>query len=87
MNLESTQTLLSGERPDAPSHACLILIHGGMELGKRYELTKDVTIGREAANDICLDLQFISRQHARISRRGDGWLIASAKPSRGAHWW
>ena len=76
MNLESTQTLLTGERPDAPDHACLILIHGGMELGKRYELTKDVTIGREAANDICLDLQFISRQHARVSRRGDGWFIA-----------
>ncbi len=75
MSLESTTTSFTPP-PDLSGDACLILIYGGPDLGKRFELTGDATIGRDGANEICIDMSFVSRQHARLTRRGNQWLIA-----------
>jgi two-component system, cell cycle response regulator len=75
LNLESTRTIAATGRPEASGDASLIFIYGGPELGKRYELRGDSTIGRDASNEICIDLSFISRQHARFFRRDDRWFV------------
>ena len=75
MNLESTTTV-SASAPELSDDACLILIYGGPDLGKRYELTGDAVIGRDASADIRVDMSFVSRQHARVTRRDRSWFVS-----------
>jgi two-component system cell cycle response regulator len=56
-------------------NASLVLIYGGPELGKRFELRQDAVIGRDPSCDIVVDMSFVSRQHARLTRNGSEWLI------------
>src|SRR6185369_11574096 len=75
MNRDSTRTNLRAVGPQLSEDACLILIYGGSDLGKRFALTHDNTIGRDPSNDICVDMSFVSRQHARVTRRELRWFI------------
>jgi two-component system, cell cycle response regulator len=75
MNMDSTRTNLLAVEPPLSEEACLILIYGAQDLGKRFELTRDTTIGREPTNDICIDMSFVSRQHARLSRADKRWFV------------
>ncbi|MEO8376461.1 MAG: FHA domain-containing protein [Candidatus Sumerlaeota bacterium] len=44
--------------------------------GKKFELTKDSnSVGRVAENDIQIDDQSISRNHAILKREGDDWTV------------
>lgn len=44
--------------------------------GKRFELTKDTnSVGRVPENDIQIDDQSISRNHATLKREGDDWYV------------
>lgn len=83
MNLEATQTVIGSEGPELSREACLILIYGGAELGKRFALTEDLTIGREASNAICVDMSYVSRQHARVFRQNDGWFVEDLNSRNG----
>lgn len=83
--IDSTTTIYPPAQPELSGDACLILIYGGPELGKRFELTKDATIGRDASNDICVDLPFISRQHARLTRGDKGWSVSDLGSRNGTH--
>src|SRR3954447_7799187 len=76
VSLDSTRTTLMSADP-APSGgtACLILIYGTSDLGKRFELSHNTSIGRDTSNDICVDMSFVSRQHARVTRRDQLWFI------------
>jgi hypothetical protein len=51
---------------DAPKEASLVQIYGP-SLGSRYVLDKaEITIGRDASNDIVLGNVNVSRAHARL---------------------
>lgn len=57
---------------------CLIIIHHKEkgQQGKRLELhAKSVRLGRDADNDLVLLDEGVSRDHARIERRGESWLV------------
>jgi two-component system cell cycle response regulator len=60
----------------ATEDACLVVIYGGPELGKRFALRGETTIGRDASSTIALDLFDVSRQHARLVASEAGWSIA-----------
>ena len=47
---------------------------------ERYPLAKDrVTIGRSRESDIFLPDQWLSRHHAAIEERGDGYWVSDLK--------
>ena len=75
MGFDSTRTNLMGSEPHVSGEACLILIYGAPELGKRFALADDSTIGRDTSCDICIDMSFVSRQHARLTRLESRWFI------------
>ncbi len=51
--------------------SCLVVIYGP-DLGHRYELTdNELTIGRDISNSITIDLDNVSRRHARLVQRED----------------
>jgi len=75
MGLDSTRTNLLSKEPLLSADACLILIYGSSDLGKRFALTHDTTIGRDTSNDICIDMSFVSRQHARVTRKETRWFV------------
>lgn len=58
----------------------------GPSTGTRYELVKSVTIlGRSPDCDVVLDAGAVSRQHARIVRRGDELLLEDLKSRNGTY--
>jgi diguanylate cyclase (GGDEF)-like protein len=72
-----------GEAP--PPAACLVLIYGG-ELGRRFEITGPLTIGRDPeANPVVVDSPDVSRQHAIVTPREGGWAIADLGSTNGTH--
>jgi two-component system, cell cycle response regulator len=81
---DTTRTVLFAEVQAAVTEACLVLIYGTPELGKRFELTGDITIGRDRSNDIVIDAADVSRQHARVERREHGqWWITDLASRNG----
>ncbi len=65
---ESNKTRISlpAHSPNlGPAEACVVQIYGG-ELGRRYTLTHELTVGRDQANSIVLDMDNVSRRHARF---------------------
>jgi two-component system, cell cycle response regulator len=71
----ATTATLIVKNPKRDSHASLVLIYGGQELGKRFELKGDAIIGREPSCEIVIDMSFVSRQHARMTHREHEWFI------------
>lgn len=69
--------------PPLPQAACLVLLYGHGELGKRYPLADGMTIGRGPANDLVLDLDDVSRQHARFTPEEDGWAVEDLGSTNG----
>lgn len=67
----------------APEEACLVLIYGGPELGKRFALSGDTLIGRDPGNTIPLELFDVSRVHARLRPFDAGWTIADHGSTNG----
>ena len=56
--------------------SCLVVIYGP-DLGHRYEMGGDeITIGRDIENQVTLDLDNVSRRHARLAQR-DGKVFVS----------
>ena len=66
-----------GAAPIGPTQApaCVLQIYGGT-LGRRYELgARDLGVGRDPENDICVDLTTVSRRHARLyEKEGGTWV-------------
>lgn len=66
--------------------SCLVVLHSPVqsELGRRYTLESDVTlIGRGRDNDIMLPSDCVSRQHARIERRGSELYVVDLDSTNG----
>jgi two-component system cell cycle response regulator len=69
---------LSGE-------SCLVLIHGPA-LGRRFPITTDeLRIGRGADNDIVIDMDNVSRVHARVRRSADGIVVEDMGSTNGSY--
>ncbi|HEY1695638.1 MAG TPA: sigma 54-interacting transcriptional regulator [Polyangiaceae bacterium] len=69
---------VSGSGPDAASKAGLVLLYARnyQQFQPAYPFHKpDVVIGRDAAGDVCVPEQAVSRQHARISFDGTRWVL------------
>jgi hypothetical protein len=61
-----------------------LVMNVGPNPGKVYELTMDsMSIGREASNDIVVQDAELSRNHARISRRGGGYVLEDLGSTNG----
>jgi two-component system cell cycle response regulator len=66
----------SPEKRFPAGQSCLVVIYGP-RLGHRYELPEgEATIGRDVGSDIQVDLDNVSRRHARLARR-DGKVFVS----------
>ncbi len=67
------------------TESCLVQIYGP-ELGKRYVLDEDeLTIGRDPKNQIVLDLDNVSRRHARISLRQGKFFLHDLGSTNGTY--
>lgn len=66
------------------TESCLVTIYG-RDLGKQYTLGAETTIGRGAENTIVLDMDNVSRQHARVLHRKDGYYIEDLNSTNGSY--
>ena len=65
--------------------SCLVMIYGP-ELGKRFPLLGDeVTIGRGADNSIVIDMDNVSRLHARELKMDDGYFVEDLGSTNGSY--
>jgi hypothetical protein len=61
-----------------------LVMSTGPNPGKVFELNMDsMSIGREASNDIVIQDPELSRNHARISRRGGGFVLEDLGSTNG----
>jgi len=59
-----------------PERTAIIVRSGGGRTGEAFTLTRDrLTIGRSPDSDIFLDDVTVSRRHAELQRRPDGFAI------------
>ncbi len=71
-------------RSSANPYACLVQIYpANSGLGRRHLLTYPVVLGRDDGCAICLDEPSVSRTHARLMPRDDGYYIADLRSTNG----
>jgi two-component system cell cycle response regulator len=79
-------TAVERKVPLPANNDCLVVIYAKEKSrqGRRHDLVgKVLRIGRESANDIVLDDVGVSRTHARIERRADGWVLMDVGSTNG----
>ena len=69
--------------PPLPEAACIVLLYGHADLGKRYALGEGLAIGRGPSNDLVLDLDDVSRQHAQVVPEENGWAVEDLGSTNG----
>jgi diguanylate cyclase (GGDEF)-like protein len=85
MSQEPTTRVLSRTDLDLEplgQEASLVLIYGG-ELGRRYTIADETTIGRAVSNSVLIDTDSVSRHHARIQRRSDRCFVEDLQSTNG----
>jgi diguanylate cyclase (GGDEF)-like protein len=86
MGHDTTRTVRFSEVKTAAVEACLVLIYGAPELGRRFPMHEHaVAIGRDPSNQIIIDEPDVSRQHAKLVRQGDAWYLEDLE-SRNGTW-
>ena len=55
----------------------------GPQAGKKIDLGNTFSLGRNSDNDLVLSDQRVSRYHARITRRGESFLLEDLTSSNG----
>ncbi|MFB1481262.1 diguanylate cyclase [Corallococcus sp. RDP092CA] len=71
--------------PERGTECCLVQIHGP-ELGKKYVLEEtEFTIGRDQHNHIVVDLDNVSRRHARIWGRQGKMYVEDLQSTNGTY--
>lgn len=80
-------TKVSPALPVSTDPACLVLIYpSGTLLGRRYTLEREaLTIGRHADCEIVVDLDSVSRRHARIQREGKAIVVHDLGSTNGTY--
>src|SRR5215831_11820531 len=72
--------------PSAQAQACLVLIYPpGPMMGRRFELKRDVIIGRGSDCQVQVDRDSVSRRHARIRHEKDEWLVEDLGSTNGTY--
>jgi diguanylate cyclase (GGDEF)-like protein len=67
------------------TESCLVEIHGP-QLGKKYVLTEEeFTIGRDVKNSIVVDLDNVSRKHAKITTRNGQSTVSDLGSTNGTY--
>jgi diguanylate cyclase (GGDEF)-like protein len=80
-----TKVLSLEDRIAADAVSCLVQIHGP-NLGKRYVLDEEeLSIGRDDNNHIVVDLDNISRNHAKISARHGRFYVSDLGSTNGTY--
>jgi two-component system cell cycle response regulator len=73
------------ERISGSSDCCLVEIHGP-ELGRRYVIEEDeLTIGRDVKNTVVVDLDNVSRRHAKIAVREGKHFVVDLGSTNGTY--
>jgi diguanylate cyclase (GGDEF)-like protein len=73
------------ERIDVGAESCLVEIHGP-QLGKRYILEEEeFFIGRDVKNNIVVDLDNVSRRHAKIVTRSGKSFVMDLNSTNGTY--
>ena len=71
-SLNKTVPDTEGVRPQAEPHsACLVVIRGH-NVGQKFDLDHELTVGRDVTTNICLDDGLVSRKHAKFTPEGPG---------------
>jgi len=71
-SLNKTVPDTEGVRPQAEPHsACLVVIRG-TNVGQKFDLDRELTVGRDTSATICLDDGLVSRKHAKFTPEGPG---------------
>ncbi len=69
--------------PVGPRAACLVVIRGP-KVGEKFDLDREITVGREQTTSICLpDDALVSRTHARFSPDAAGVRLADLCSTNG----
>lgn len=70
-----------------PRESAMLVLQRGSEAGRRWPLdrTRTLTIGRAEECDISLPDRQVSRYHARINWRGDGYQLEDLGSKNGTH--
>jgi diguanylate cyclase (GGDEF)-like protein len=72
-------------RIQAPGESCLVQIYGP-DLGKKYPLADDeITIGRDSKNQVVVDLDNVSRKHARLTSRDSKCFVVDLGSTNGTY--
>lgn len=74
-SLNKTVPDTEGVRPPAEQHsACLVVIRGTDPtlVGQKFDLDRELTVGRDVGTSICLDDGLVSRKHAKFTPEGPG---------------
>jgi diguanylate cyclase (GGDEF)-like protein len=72
---------LTAELPLA-GEASLVVIYGD-DLGHRFPLTRNITIGRETDNDLSFETRDLSRHHAELRFSEERWLLVDLESTNG----
>mgnify|MGYP006286461197 CR=1 FL=1 len=65
--------------------SCLVRIYGP-EIGRQHKLGSGVVhIGRGAENDLVLDMDNVSRRHARVGPGPDGYVVEDLRSTNGTY--
>jgi diguanylate cyclase (GGDEF)-like protein len=71
-------------RPGAGA-ACMVVIHGD-DLGRRHGLSRPLTtIGRSQQSDVRVDQESVSRNHARVERVGENYVLRDLGSTNGTY--
>jgi diguanylate cyclase (GGDEF)-like protein len=70
--------------PEEEQNACLVQIYGE-NLGKRYPIDDDVTIGRSETSTIAVEVPNVSRRHARIFVEGSRCWVEDLGSTNGTY--
>jgi hypothetical protein len=77
--------MLPGQRPRAKvaAPASLVLVQGGQPIRSWPLATSELTIGRAEQSDIPLADPGVSRNHARVVREGDDFIVEDLRSTNG----
>ena len=73
------------DRVPTSTDNCLVAIHGP-NIGKKYVLDEEeFTIGRDSKNNIVVDLDNVSRRHAKVSTRVGKCFVSDLGSTNGTY--
>jgi DNA-binding NtrC family response regulator len=76
-------TYIDGRPATITLRRCKIVIHRGNELEEKTYDKEDITVGSAPENDMRLEDETVSRNHCRIYRDGDHYLIKDLESTNG----